>query len=67
MENYSHGKYRDITGTRPSYVRRTNILLCISAGLLVILLATGALWDGCLKIKHATAFPGLYFLSVLPV
>ena len=64
MERYRHGKYRDITGTTPSYVGRTDILLYISAGLLVFFLATGALWDGCLKIKHARTFPGLYLLSV---
>lgn len=57
MERYRHGKYRDITGTTPSYVERTDILLYISAGLLVFFLATGALWDGCLKIKHARTFP----------
>lgn len=42
----------------------TDILLCISAGLLVILLAAGALWNAVLKTKHARVLPGLYFLAV---
>ena len=53
-----------MAGTTPSHMGLTDILLCILAGLLVIFLAAGALWDGYLNKKHARVTPGLCFLTV---
>lgn len=42
-----------------------DILLYIAAGLLITFLTTGALWNICLKMRHATKSLGLYFLVIL--
>ncbi|KAL9979005.1 hypothetical protein ACROYT_G016595 [Oculina patagonica] len=52
LEKYSRGKYRDDKWTPPQ-MEPIDILLCITAGLLITLFATGALWESCLKLRHA--------------
>ncbi|KAL9979006.1 hypothetical protein ACROYT_G016596 [Oculina patagonica] len=52
IEHHSYGKYHDAKWTPPQ-MELVDILLYITAGLLITLLTTGAMWDSCLKIRHA--------------
>jgi len=52
FEKHHLGKYLDARENKPPRMDVIGILLCSAAALLITLLATGALWNSCLKSRR---------------